>query len=235
MNTAKAAYQVASSTSKLASIALPAAARAAKFAEKLAASKLNTTTIPAKPAPKPAAPAPTPQEAPTPTPQEAPAPTPQEGQAPAPTPTPQEEEAQEAPTQPVTITDPKELNLFQQFIQKAKSGDLTDVVKASNGDDELTVFQQIKKKIKDGDFSDIVKSLPSPPHFPTAIVMEIVNTLKKIFDQNIGKVSQLATSLVDNELAKYQNKLKLNNEMAQRATGPALDKHLNIYVSQSLT
>jgi len=196
MNAAKAA----SSTSKLASIALPAAARAAAFAEKQVASKLNTTTIPAKPAQAPA-----PQEAPT------------------------------EPIQPVTITDPKELNLFQQFVQKVKSGDLTDVVKASNGDDELTVFQQIKKKIKDGDFSDIVKSLPSPPPFPTAIVMQIVGSLKDIFDQNIGKVSQLATSLVDNELAKYQNKLKLNNEMAQRATGPALDKHMNIYISQSLT
>jgi len=215
MKAAKAAYQVAS-TSKLASIALPAAARAAAFAEKQVASKLNTTTIPAKPA-APAAPAP--QEA-----QEAQE-APQEGPA---------QEAQEAPA-PVTITDPKELNLFQQFVQKVKSGDLTDVVKASNGDDELTVFQQIKKKIKDGDFSDIVKSLPTIPPFPTAIVMQIVGSLKDIFDQNIGKVSQLATSLVDNELAKYQNKLKLNNEMAQRATGPALDKHMNIYVSQSLT
>jgi hypothetical protein len=222
------AAKVASSTSKLASIALPAAARAAAFAEKQVASKLNTTTIPAKPAsPKPPAPA---QEAP-PTPtaptQEVQAPT-QEVQAPT-------QEAPTEPIQPVTITDPKELNLFQQFVQKVKSGHLTDVVKDSNGDDELTVFQQIKKKMKDGDFSDIVKSLPTIPPFPTAIVMQIVGSLKDIFDQNIGKVSQLATSLVDNELAKYQNKLKLNNEMAQRATGPALDKHMNIYVSQSFT
>ena len=133
----------------------------------------------------------------------------------------------------MTITDPKELNLFQQFLQKVKSGDLKDVVNPEP--DELSVFAQIKQKIKEGDFSDIVKSLPSPPPFPTAAVMQVVGALNDIFQQNVGKISTFATAAIDTELAKQQNKLKLNNDMAARATGAALDKHMNIYVTQALT
>lgn len=137
---------------------------------------------------------------------------------------------------PVTITDPKEINLFQQFLQKVKSGDLKDVVNSAKGEpDELSVFEQIKQKVKDGDFSDIVKSLPSPPPFPTAIVMQIASTLNDIFQQNVGKISTFATTAIDTEVAKQKNKLKLNNEMSERATGPALDAHMNLYISQALT
>ena len=152
-----------------------------------------------------------------------------------PTVTPDPTAPTDQPTE-VTITDPKELNLFQQFLKKAKSGDLKDVAQSVNGEpDELSIFEQIKKKAKEGDFSDIVKSLPSPPPFPTAIVMQIVSTLNDIFQQNVGKISTFATTAIDTEVAKQKNKLKLNNDMAERATGEALDKHLNIYVTQALT
>ena len=223
----RAAYQVASATSKLASAALPAVAKAANFAEKQV-SKVNTTTIPGwlkpspSPSPSPTAPSPTSPTAPT-------SPTSPSPTSPSPT----------APTSPtganptVTITDPKELNLFQQFLQKVKSGDLKDLVNPEP--DELTVFAQFKQKIKEGDFSDIVKSLPSPPPFPTAAVMQVVGALNDIFQQNVGKISTFATAAIDTELAKQQNKLKLNNDMAARATGAALDKHMNIYVTQALT
>ena len=41
----------------------------------------------------------------------------------------------------VTITDPKELTFFQQFLKKAKSGDLKDVAQSVNGEpDELSIF-----------------------------------------------------------------------------------------------
>lgn len=127
-------------------------------------------------------------------------------------------------TQPVTITDPKEVNLFQQF---AKSGDLTDVV----NDDELTVFQQIKKKIKDGDFSDIVKSLPSPPPFPTAIVMQIVGSLNDIFQQNIGKVSKYAEASIDYELEKKKNELELTKALGEEAKKTNLNTHMPAYIN----
>jgi hypothetical protein len=130
----------------------------------------------------------------------------------------------EAPTQPVTITDPKEVNLFQQF---AKSGDLTDVV----NDDELTVFQQIKKKIKDGDFSDIVKSLPSPPPFPTALVMQIVGSLNDIFQQNIGKVSKYAEASIDYELEKKKNELELTKALGEEAKKTNLNTHMPAYIN----
>lgn len=147
-----------------------------------------------------------------------PTPAPTEAATPAPTaPT-------EAPTQPVTITDPKEVNLFQQF---AKSGDLTDVV----NDDELTVFQQIKKKIKDGDFSDIVKSLPSPPPFPTAIVMQIVGSLNDIFQQNIGKVSKYAEASIDYELEKKKNELELTKALGEEAKKTNLNTHMPAYIN----
>ena len=182
---------------------------------------------------KPATTAPTevvnPTTAPTATPTVTPAPTV------TPTVTPDPTAPTDQPTE-VTITDPKELNLFQQFLKKAKSGDLKDVAQSVNGEpDELSIFEQIKKKAKEGDFSDIVKSLPSPPPFPTAIVMQIVSTLNDIFQQNVGKISTFATTAIDTEVAKQKNKLKLNNDMAERATGEALDKHLNIYVTQALT
>ena len=226
----KAAYQAVSATSKLASAALPAVANAANFAGKQV-SKVNTTTIPGwlKPSPSPTSPSPT---SPSPT---APSPT-----SPSPTsPTAPTSPSPTSPTSPtganptVTITDPKELNLFQQFLQKVKSGDLKDVVNPEP--DELSVFAQIKQKMKEGDFSDIVKSLPSPPPFPTAAVMQVVGALNDIFQQNVGKISTFATAAIDTELAKQQNKLKLNNDMAARATGEALDKHMNIYVTQALT
>ena len=228
----KAAYQAVSATSKLASAALPAVANAANFAEKQV-SKVNTTTIPGwlKPAPSPS---PSPTSPTSPTAPTSPAP------SPAPTsPSPTSPTSPTAPTAPtgsnptVTITDPKELNLFQQFLQKVKSGDLKDVVNPEP--DELSVFAQIKQKMKEGDFSDIVKSLPSPPPFPTAAVMQVVGALNDIFQQNVGKISTFATAAIDTELAKQQNKLKLNNDMAARATGEALDKHMNIYVTQALT
>ena len=203
----KAAYQAVSATSKLASAALPAVANAANFAGKQV-SKVNTTTIPGwlkpSPSPSPTSPSPTSPTSPT-----------------------------EGPAQPTGPTTEAEKNLFQQFLQKVKSGDLKDVVNPEP--DELSVFAQIKQKMKEGDFSDIVKSLPSPPPFPTAAVMQVVGALNDIFQQNVGKISTFATAAIDTELAKQQNKLKLNNEMAARATGAALDKHMNIYVTQALT
>ena len=204
----KAAYQAVSATSKLASAALPAVANAANFAGKQV-SKVNTTTIPGwlKPAPTaPTSPSPTSPATTSPT---------------------------EGPAQPTGPTTEAEKNLFQQFLQKVKSGDLKDVVNPEP--DELSVFAQIKQKMKEGDFSDIVKSLPSPPPFPTAAVMQVVGALNDIFQQNVGKISTFATAAIDTELAKQQNKLKLNNDMAARATGAALDKHMNIYVTQALT
>jgi hypothetical protein len=166
-------------------------------------SKVNTTTIPGWLKPAPS-PSPTSPTSPT-----------------------------EGPAQPTGPTTEAEKNLFQQFLQKVKSGDLKDVVNPEP--DELSVFEQIKQKMKEGDFSDIVKSLPSPPPFPTAAVMQVVGALNDIFQQNVGKISTFATAAIDTELAKQQNKLKLNNEMAARATGAALDKHMNIYVTQALT
>ena len=207
----KAAYQAVSATSKLASAALPAVANAANFAGKQV-SKVNTTTIPGWLKPAPTAPT-------------LPSPT-----LPSPTAT---TSPTEGPAQPTGPTTEAEKNLFQQFLQKVKSGDLKDVVNPEP--DELSVFAQIKQKMKEGDFSDIVKSLPSPPPFPTAAVMQVVGALNDIFQQNVGKISTFATAAIDTELAKQQNKLKLNNEMAQRATGAALDKHMNIYVTQALT
>lgn len=138
-----------------------------------------------------------------------------------------------APTTPtkVTITDPEELNLFQQFLKQAKSGDLKDVVKSANGDEDLTVFQQIKQKMKDGDFTDIIKSLPSLPPFPAGLVMQILGSLNEIFQQNIGKVGQYTNVYIDSELEKKKNELELVKSLGEEAKKTNLKSHMPTYIN----
>jgi len=133
---------------------------------------------------------------------------------------------------------PEEATLMNQFLQKVRKGDLTDVVKSLNPNaeskpetDELTIFQEIKKKIKDGDFSDIIKSLPSPPPFPTAIVMQIISSLNDIFQQNIGKISKFAENAIDAELEKKKNELSLTKALGEQATKTNLEEHMPAYIN----
>ena len=157
--------------------------------------------------PNPTSPA-TPTETPTETPSE--------------TPTPDPDPASPTPT---------EVNLVKEFLQKVRKGDLTDVAKSANGDEELTVFQQIKQKIKDGDFSDIVKSLPSLPPFPTAVVMQIVGSLNDIFQQNIGKVGKAVEVAVDTEIEKKNNELALTKALGEQAKKTDLKTHMPAYIN----
>lgn len=142
--------------------------------------------------------------------------------SPTETPTPDPDTASPTPT---------EVNLVKEFLQKVRKGDLTDVAKSANGDEEITVFQQIKQKIKDGDFSDIVKSLPSLPPFPTTVVMQIVGSLNDIFQQNIGKVGKAVEVAVDTEIEKKNNELALTKALGEQAKKTDLKTHMPAYIN----
>ena len=147
-----------------------------------------------------------------------------------------------APTEPATEeTVPKtteEENLVKKFLQKVRKGDLTDVVNSINGvkpeTDELSIFEQIKKDAKSGKFEDIMKSLPSPPPFPTAVVMQIVGALNDIFQQNIGKVSKFAEAAIDAELEKKKNELELSKALGEQAKKTDLKSQMTTYVQHVL-
>ncbi len=143
---------------------------------------------------------------------------------PAPTPAPDQ-------TDPANPTTPTEANLVKEFLQKVRKGDLTDVAKSANGDEEITVFQQIKQKIKDGDFSDIVKSLPSLPPFPTTVVMQIIGSLNDIFQQNIGKVGKAVEVAVDIEIEKKNNELALTKALGEQSKKTDLKTHMPAYIN----
>ena len=129
---------------------------------------------------------------------------------------------------------PEEENLLKKFLQKVRKGDLTDVVNSINDvkpeSDDLTVFDQIKKKIKDGDFSDIVKSLPAPPPFPTAVVMQILMSLNEMFQQNIGKISKAVGDTIDIEIEKKKNELALTKALGEQVTKTQLEPHMKAYI-----
>jgi len=127
-------------------------------------------------------------------------------------------------------TSPTEVNLVKQFLQKVRKGDLTDVAKSVGEPDDLSVFEQIKKKIKDGDFSDIIKSLPSPPPFPTALVMQIAMSLNDIFQQNIGKIGKAVGDTIDIEIEKKKNELALTKALGEQATKTELESHMKSYI-----
>ena len=116
---------------------------------------------------------------------------------------------------------------------------MTDVVKSINDvkpeSDDLTVFDQIKKKIKDGDFSDIVKSIPAPPPFPTAVVMQILMSLNEMFQQNIGKISKAVGDTIDIEIEKKKNELALTKALGEQATKTELEPHMKAYIEHELT
>ena len=99
---------------------------------------------------------------------------------------------------------------------------------------DLTFFEQIKKDAKDGKFTDIVKSLPSPPPFPTALVMQIIMSLNDIFQQNIGKVGQYANITIDSEIEKKKNELELTKALGEQAKKTDLETHMPIYVTHVL-
>ena len=193
------------------------------------------TPTPANPAdptpatPTPATPTPAnPADPATPTPA-TPA-TPEDPADPA-TPTPTNPDPDPASIVPET---PEEENLLKKFLQKVRKGDLTDVVNSINDvkpeSDDLTVFDQIKKKIKDGDFSDIVKSLPAPPPFPTAVVMQILMSLNEMFQQNIGKISKAVGDTIDIEIEKKKNELALTKALGEQVTKTELEPHMKAYI-----
>ena len=145
-------------------------------------------------------------------------------------------ETKEASPTESSPTNPTEVNLVKQFLQKVRKGDLTDVAKSVKGEpDDLTVFEQIKKKIKDGDFSDIVKSLPSPPPFPTALVMQIAMSLNDIFQQNIGKIGKAVGDTIDIEIEKKKNELALTKALGEQATKTELESHMKSYIEHEFT
>ena len=135
-------------------------------------------------------------------------------------------------------TTPEEDALAKKFLQKVRAGELSDVVKSINEkpkkDEDLTVFQQIKQKMQNGDVSDIVKSIPSPPPIPAALVVQIITSLKEIFDTNIGKVGQYANAYMDNAVAKKKTQLRINNELAELAKGDELKPYVKTYIDHSL-
>ena len=191
------------------------------------------TPTPANPAdptpatPTPATPTPAnPADPATPTPA-----TPATPEDPA-TPTPTNPDPDPASIVPET---PEEENLLKKFLQKVRKGDLTDVVNSINDvkpeSDDLTVFDQIKKKIKDGDFSDIVKSLPAPPPFPTAVVMQILMSLNEMFQQNIGKISKAVGDTIDIEIEKKKNELALTKALGEQVTKTELEPHMKAYIA----
>jgi len=137
-----------------------------------------------------------------------------------------------------TKATPEEEALVKKFLQKVRAGELSDVVKSINEkpkkDEDLTVFQQIKQKMQNGDVSDIVKSIPSPPPIPAALVVQIITSLKEIFDTNIGKVGQYANAYMDNAVAKKKTQLRINNELAELAKGDELKPYVKTYIDHSL-
>ena len=137
-----------------------------------------------------------------------------------------------------TKATPEEEALVKKFLQKVKAGELSDVVKSINEkpkkDEDLTVFQQIKQKMQNGDVSAIIKSIPSPPPIPAALVVQIITSLKEIFDTNIGKVGQYANAYMDNAVAKKKTQLRINNELAELAKGDELKPYVKTYIDHSL-
>ena len=178
-----------------------------------------------------------PKESASPTPADPASPTPADPASPT-NPTPA---SPASPASPDTIVPetPEEENLLKKFLQKVRKGDLTDVVNSINDvkpeSDDLTVFDQIKKKIKDGDFSDIVKSLPAPPPFPTAVVMQILMSLNEMFQQNIGKISKAVGDTIDIEIEKKKNELALTKALGEQATKTELEPHMKAYIEHELT
>ena len=190
-------------------------------------------TDPADPAtPTPADPKPTDPATPTPATPATPA-TPEDPADPA-TPTPATPANPDPDPASIVPETPEEENLLKKFLQKVRKGDLTDVVNSINDvkpeSDDLTVFDQIKKKIKDGDFSDIVKSLPAPPPFPTAVVMQILMSLNEMFQQNIGKISKAVGDTIDIEIEKKKNELALTKALGEQVTKTELEPHMKAYI-----
>jgi hypothetical protein len=243
---AKAASLAGPLAAKAASMAGPIAAKAASVASKQlesAAAKLQTTTIPTNTAPPttpidpitatPSMPTPiTPTDPSTPI-------TPTDPNTPI-TPT--------DPSTPITPTDPNTATPSTPTPMKTTDPNTatpstpitpTDHNTDPEPDEDISFIDQIRKEAKEGKFKklseSIKESIPSLPPFPAAAVLQIVTTLSGIFQQNIGKVSEYANTVLKLEMAKKKHQLELNDAFAEKATGPALDEHMGKYVDTVLS
>jgi len=91
---------------------------------------------------------------------------------------------------------------------------------------EISFLQQITNRLKQGH----LPSLDFLPPFPAAEVLKIASSFNNLVQDTLENGKEYTKVYVQNETAKMQHKLDLNNALAEEAKNADLKQHVDKYI-----
>lgn len=91
---------------------------------------------------------------------------------------------------------------------------------------EISFIQQITNRLKQGH----LPSLDFLPPFPAAEVLKIASSFNNLVQDGLENAKEYTKVYVQNETAKMQHRLELNNALAEEAKNADLKQHVDKYI-----
>jgi len=91
---------------------------------------------------------------------------------------------------------------------------------------EISFLQQITNRLKKGD----LPSLDFLPPFPAAEVLKIASSFNNLVQDSLENVKEYSKVYIQNETAKMQHTLDMNNALAEEAKNADLKQHVDKYI-----
>jgi len=91
---------------------------------------------------------------------------------------------------------------------------------------EISFLQQITERFKKGH----LPSLDFLPPFPAAEVLKIASSFNNLLQDSLENVKEYSKVYMENETAKMQHTLDMNNALAEEAKNTDLKQHVDKYI-----
>ena len=129
-------------------------------------------------------------------------------------------------------TEPKEETEGEEDTEDTEGEEETEGEKKK--EPELSWFQRIKRDFKTkGNFPKI-DPLGFLPPFPAVAVLQVLSSVNKLFQDNLPKVGEYATLMIDTEIAKKKHNLELIDALAEQTKHTNVENKVDHYIDHVL-